>query len=46
MKKIKTALWIVGSAAVLSVVVFKPQYALEAAKAVMLVIGERPCSCE
>lgn len=46
MKKIRAGLWIAGVVVVLAVVLFKPQYALEAAKAVMLVIGENQCICE
>lgn len=46
MTKIKIGVWLAGVAAVLAVVLFKPQYAFEAVKAVMLVIGENQCSCE
>lgn len=46
MKKIRTVLWITGIIVVLAIVWFKPQYAVEAAKAVMLVIGENQCLCE
>lgn len=46
MSKIKKGLWIIGTIVVFTVVLLYPQYALDAAKAVSLMIGEQQCTCD
>lgn len=46
MKNIRKYLWIAGVLVVFTVAVIYPQYVLDAAKAIILIIGEDQCGCE
>lgn len=46
MKKLKTYIWLVAVVVVAFVICTKPQYAEEAARAFMLLLGEQQCGCE
>ena len=46
MKYLKKIFWVIGTCLVLWLILRNPQYAIDAAKAVSMIMGEKPCICD